>query len=65
MEMRKEDIKKALLAMSSKELKEIEEEAKETRLSNVEVEIELVNDKYNKLRSEFNILNNNYSELEE
>ena len=39
MEMRKEDIKKALLAMSSKELKEIEEEAKETKLSNVEVEI--------------------------
>ncbi|OSA95779.1 UNVERIFIED_ORG: hypothetical protein B2H93_04985 [Clostridium botulinum] len=65
MEMRKEDIKKALLIMSSKELKEIEEEAKETRLSNVENEIELVNDKYNKLISEFNIIKNDYSGLEE
>lgn len=65
MEMRKEDIKNALLLMNADDLREIEKQAKETRLVNVESDIKTIKDNYNKLKSEFDLLNDNYLNLKE
>jgi hypothetical protein len=64
-QIRKEDIKNVLLTMNAKELRELEEQAKEQRLTSVEDEIKSINDDYAKLRADFNLLNNSYSQLKE